>query len=356
MTMGFSPDGKRIRKFIAADTKAEFERLKFQALREFELVRNPSAITISAYAGRWLEVYKANTSISTRTMYSCSIRKLDPIGAKQLKDVTASDLQGIINQHAEHPRTCQQLKMMLKQIYRAAIRDGIIPPFNLAENLEIPEYRCEERRFISDSEMEKIKLIDFQPMDDLYVTILRLTGMRPSEVLALQWTDIDFRQHRITVQRSFEWEGNIPRVKTTKTGRKRSVPLSEELARRLKVERKESIWIIHRDGLPYTKGLFDHLADRVLKKINLALGGTAHLSVLDGLTLYSFRHTYATWLYYHAVKPGHISTKMAAQIMGHSETMFLKRYTHINDDHEDLDWLIFGQEADRGDKKETKRA
>lgn len=357
MTLGIGPDGKRIRRFVSADSEAEFDRLKHEAMKEFEVIRNPSAVTFGEYAKKWKEVYKANTSIQTRNMYGYAIAKCESIKHKPLKDVTTSDLQGIVNKHADHPRSCQQLKMTLKQIYKAAIRDGIIPPFNLAAELEIPEYRCEERRFISDAEMEKIKQIKFEsPMDGLYVTILRLTGMRPAEVLALQWTDIDFGTHRIAVQRSFEFDGSVPMVKSTKTGRKRSVPLSEELSARLKKEKKKSIWIIHRNGQPLTQGMFDKMRIRILKKINLALGGTDQLDVLNGLVLYSFRHTYATWIYYTHVQTGHISTKMAAAIMGHSEEIFLKRYTHISEEHEMWDYLTKGQVVQEGDQKETKQA
>lgn len=326
MTLGTDQDGKRIRKYICADSKAEFDRLRYEARKEFELVRNPSLVTFGAYADKWLEVYKANTSLQTKAMYGYAIAKCEPVRSKPLRDVTTSDLQQIVNRHAEHPRSCQQLKLTLKQIYKTAIRDGIVPPFNLADGLEIPEYHCEERRFISDAEMEQIKQIQFDGIDHLYVTILRLTGMRPAEVLALQWSDIDYRSHRIAVQRSFEFDGNIPREKPTKTGKKRSVPLCEELSDVLQKEKKAGVWIIHRNGNPLTKGMFDKMRIRIIKKINI-----------PGVTLYSFRHTFATtWLYYQHVKTGHISTKMAAAIMGHSEEIFLKRYSHINPDRESL--------------------
>lgn len=344
MTLGTGPDGKRIRKFISADTKAEFERLKYETRKEYEVIRNPSLVTFGAYAEQWKTIYKANVSLQTKAMYGYAIDKCRPIKDKPLRDVTTSDLQGIVNSHAEHPRSCQQLKLTLKQIYKAAIRDGIVPPFNLAEGLTIPEYHCEERRFISDDEMAKIGKCEFQPLDSLYVSILRFTGMRPAEALALQWTDIDYSAHQIAVQRAFEFDHNIPKVKPTKTGRKRSVPLSEELCSLLKGQKKESIWIIHRNGQPLTRSMFDKMRIRILKQINLALGGNEFLNVLNGITLYSFRHTYATsYLYYQHVMTGHISTKMAAAIMGHSEEMFLKRYTHINEVREGIDYLIAGQ-------------
>ncbi len=339
MTLGTAPDGKRIRKFICADTKPEFDRLKFEAKKEYELVRNPSAVTFGAYAKQWIKIYKSNTSLQTQSMYHYALAKCDAIDNKPLREVTASDLQSIINKHINHPRSCQQLKLTLKQIYNAAIRDGILPPFNIAKDIEIPEYKCKERRFITDAEMEKINKCKFQPLDDLYVAILKNTGMRPSEVLALQWTDIDAQALTITVQRAFEFDHNIAKVKDTKTHTKRLVPIPKKLADRLESEKKLGLFVITRDGAPFTKAMFNQLSYRILSEVNRALGGTDQLSILNGLSLYSFRHTYATWLYYNAVVPGMISTKKAAAIMGHSEEIYLSRYTHINEEHEDLEKL-----------------
>ena len=52
-------------------------------------------------------------------------------------------------------------------------------------------------------------------------------------------------------------------------------------------------------------------------------------------TLYCFRHRRATDLYY-LTQTGEISTKKAAALMGHSEIVFLKTYSQIDDNKENL--------------------
>lgn len=357
LTLGTGPDGKRIRKYISADTKAEFDQKKYQAKKEYELVRNPSVITFKTYADKWKEIYKANTALKTKEMYNRSITKCEKIHQLPLRSVSASDLQGIINANAEYPRTCEQIKLTLKQIYKAAIKDGIVPPFNLAEDLKLPAHEKKEMRFIRDEEMKKIdEITDWKHKDGLYLRILRHTGMRPSEVLALQWTDIDHQKLQITVQRAFEYESNIAKVKDTKTHKRRSVPLPKALSDELKAEKKEGIFIFTRNGGPYTESAFDCMGRRILRRINLALGGNKNMKVLNGISLYSFRHTYATWIYYNAVVPGIISTKKAAAIMGHSEKIFIDRYTHINESHEKMDELQALLDGKKGDQRETKPA
>lgn len=355
ITMGFDDSGRRIRKYIGADKKDEFERLKKAAINEAERIRRPSEITLGEYADKWYETYKANYTIQTRNEYKYAKDKLKPIRLIRLKDVTSSDLQRIINQHADHPRSCQQLKSTMCQIWRQAIKDGLVYPINIAEDLSLPHYKSKERRIISDSEMEKIMKADFQEQDFLYMETLRSTGMRPSEALALQWTDIDFAALTIRVCRSFEFQDNWPVIKATKTYKDRIVPITSEFAAMLRDSPKSGVFVFtYGDGQPMSKSVYRKMSQRILKRINIALGGTDKLKVIGNMTMYSFRHTYATNLYYNAVKPGIISAKKAAQIMGHSEEMFIKRYTHLDDDKEQMNALrdvLAGRQ--KGDKKET---
>lgn len=266
-------------------------------------------------------------------MYKYALKKCEPIGHLRLKSITTTHLQKIVNEHASHPRACQQLKLTLKQIYRAAIRDGIVPPINLAEDLQVPPYKAEEIRFFTDEELQTIKTqCAFQPLDKLYVDILSQTGMRPAEALALRWSDLDYKKHFINVQRAFEFEKKTPIVKKTKTNKPRIVPMSTDLEEKLKSSHNKSIYIFSRYSEPFTKSMFDKLRIRITKEVSRVIKD-------DSATLYSFRHSFATWLYYHGVTSGVISTKKATSIMGHSEKIFIERYTHINEKYENINTL-----------------
>lgn len=395
LDLGYSPDGKRIRKWIRADTKPELEALKRAAQKEYETIRNPSVITFGAYADKWYQIYKSRKSQSTQEMYLNVISKFDDIRLQQLRNVTASDLQSIINTNLEHVRICEQIKLTLKQIYKQAIKDGIIYPLNIAEDLELPQPVKKEMRFISDEEMKMIVSCDLDPLDRSYMELLRNTGVRPSEGLALKWSDIDLKEKVIHIQRAFEYKNNQPIVKATKTKVCRDIPINESFAQYLGSLPRSGEYVFLWNGLPFTLSAYNAMSRRILKNAYLAFGkehdkenkkkdpadkkpysiyslamniiiGTfgkvpehqkekiLSLGYTDdeyseaqgiadnasGLTMYSFRHTYATFLYYNGVKPGLISTKKAAQIMGHSEQIFLSRYTHIDDSKESLAEII----------------
>ena len=105
-------------------------------------------------------------------------------------------------------------------------------------------------------------------------------------------------------------------------------------------EPQHGLFVFSIGGSPLRRSDYKDLYKRVFGAINEAMGGSDKLDLLDGMNFYSFRHTYATQvLYYQGVKKGLITTKKAAQIMGHSEKMFIERYTHIDEDKEALETL-----------------
>ena len=90
------------------------------------------------------------------------------------------------------------------------------------------------------------------------------------------------------------------------------------------------------DGSYMTKTAYRTLCNRILNAINLKLGGSDRVNLLNGFTMYTFRHNRATELYYLCQK-GVLSTKKAADLMGHSELIFLQVYSHIDESKENVE-------------------
>ena len=77
------------------------------------------------------------------------------------------------------------------------------------------------------------------------------------------------------------------------------------------------------------------MQERVWRKVNEALGGDENHNLVTHCSFYDFRHWRAT-LWYYLCQQGVISTKQAAALLGHSEIIFLKTYSHIDDTKENL--------------------
>ena len=75
----------------------------------------------------------------------------------------------------------------------------------------------------------------------------------------------------------------------------------------------------------------------ILHKMNLAVGGTESLQIINGLTAHIFRHNYCSELCYQIPA---ISTKKIAQLLGDTEKMVIEVYSHILEEKEDAQTVV----------------
>lgn len=310
IVIGYTAEGKQIRKRIYADGKRELERKIEQIRDEQKRVRHPSSITFGAYAERWLTVYKSNRSINTRKMYRYALNQCEAVYGIPLMDVTRTDLQEVITSLADRPRFCQEVRLTLKQIFNTAIADGIVNT-NPANGLQLPRYKPKEKRSLTLEERETIKTTALPDRERLFLDLLYYFGLRRGEALALRRSDFDFERLLLTVDKSIAFDSNRPVLKATKTEKARQVPIPSAFV------------------LPETdEELFPNITATIFRgmwrKTESALG--------FDVSPHMIRHDYATRLYY---VPG-ISTKKKAAILGHDEALFLRLYSHIDDQAEDM--------------------
>ena len=328
LQVGFRADGSRIRKHFYGSSAAELEQNIRKYFIQASKTKNPSAISFGAYAKKWFEIYKANKSAATREMYTNALKKMEPIASMELRKITKTDCQQIVNQYAGR-RTAEVLKMALKQIFNTAIDDGIISS-NPARNLELLKRRPEEKRAFTEREKEMIREADLPPMERMFVNILLTFGLRPGEALALHRSDLDLRKGVLHVTKAVEFDGNTPRLKGTKTEVCRDIPIPDQLLTYILtyIENNKNILLFHKqDGTLMTKTSYYKFSQRILKAIGI-----------PNITMYYFRHNRATELYY-LCQRGIISTKKAAALMGHSELIFLKTYSHLLEEKENTEEL-----------------
>lgn len=325
ISLGYAPDGRRIRKTVHGNSNAELQRNIAKEYALFEQQINPTDISFGKYKEKWFETYKAKKSDNTKQMYKYALQKTDSLDMVRMRKITKTDLQAIVNDY--DGRTAQILVMTINQICHAAHEDGILVK---EIHLSQADYKAAEKRILTEEELQKVKDADLDPDERLFVDILRIFGLRPGEALALRYTDFDFKKKVLHIRNSLAFNGNSPVLKTTKTDICRELPLPDSFMPKIKkyFEENRSFYLFHKgDNSLMTKSSYRRFSERILRKIDI-----------DDITFYSFRHTRATELYYECQK-GTISTKKAAALMGHSEQIFLCTYSHIDDSKENLQSL-----------------
>jgi integrase len=157
----------------------------------------------------------------------------------------------------------------------------------------------------------------------LYVTALD-TGMRPGELFALEWGDIDLAGGFLMVRRSLEEIDGHIRIKDVKTPKaRRRIHLAPQTVAALHEHRKRILVEGHVSGPVFcdTEGGYlrnSNLRQNSFKPILKRAG-------LPAIRLYDLRHTCATLLLL-ADEPA----KVVSERLGHSTiTLTLDTYSHV---------------------------
>lgn len=158
--------------------------------------------------------------------------------------------------------------------------------------------------------------------DKLYGIILCLySGLRIGELIALQWSDIDFVKGILTVSKSCHdgKEGLIIDEPKTATSR-REIPLPKQLLPILKSIKKksDSPFVVSASGSTISVRSYQRSFELLLKKLKIPHKG-----------FHSLRHTFAT----RALECG-MDVKTLSEILGHKNpTVTLNRYAHSLMEH-----------------------
>lgn len=350
--LGYDSSGKQIRKWVSADSAAELKKKVLKAQTELQMLANPSDITFRKYSEKWIQTYKTHRAKQTQEMYKYALKKCEDLDPVPVKKITKTMCQDVINASWEHPSSAGRISLTLKQIFKSAIADGIIAT-NPAAALSLPKKPQGKVYLLTQEDIQKVRDADLSEADRLFVTILQVFGLRPAEALALQPSDFDFKNGVLKITKALELANdNKGRVKPTKTEVSREIPIPKELIAplRKRIRGKKAFYLFTKaDGGLYTKSAYRRLSERIHKVVNevainekleelkkankLTKTSEAQIRATDffpDFTPYCFRHRRATDLYY-LTQNGEISTKKAAYLMGHSEIVFLKTYSHIDE-------------------------
>lgn len=330
ISLGYNAEGKRIRKWIHADSEQELKRKMREVFQssDMELLSNK---TFGKYKKEWLEAYHGNKSPATVHQYEYCLRQLSDLDGKRLKDITRTDVQKIINTFADRPTAALRISNTAKQIMNAAAADNLTPP--RLWKFTLPKNKKSEKRALTEAEKKAIKAADLAPQERLFVDIEYYLGLRPGEARALQPKDFDLKNRTVSITKSVALSADNPILKGTKTGVSRTIPVPDVLLAEIRAYNahfRGLYYFVDEEGNLFNRCRFNAFRERIFRKINEELGGNKNIDALNGMNFYTFRHNRATELYY---LQG-VSTKKKAEYMGHSELMFIKTYSHLDDSRE----------------------
>lgn len=329
----FTFEGRRY--FVRGETEAEavevMTRLKV-ALEEGRLVINRNT-TYSQWFEEWLTTYKTpSVSVSwAQTIKDIGRAVIVPeIGNQRLKDIKPVHIQRILNSKADMSASYIRLiYVIIADSLRIAQKNGLIRE-NPCDPVTIPKGRKQQsRRAITAKERKYILQTCEKHRAGLFYLIMLYCGLRPGEVAALQWRNVDLKNRVLTVDSAVKSDGSIGQPKSSAGNRR--VPIPEALMEKLNPGSPWDFVCTNASGGMLTKSAMKQQWKSFHRQLNIEMGCRTFKGqlipphpVADDLVPYCLRHTYCTDL-----QAAGVPINVARELMGHSDISITSRiYTH----------------------------
>lgn len=265
----------------------------------------------------WLEVYKKRfVKASTYESYIFACKHITC--RKKLDKLKLSDLQKVINQMVDcglARSTIKHTLTIMVQASRRAVALGHCPPFDY-NLLELPADNLHKVHALSlPDQLLILRNIDKSFYGDFFGFLL-FSGLRVGELIALRWSDVDWKNGIIRITRT-DYRGREQPTKTANS--QRDIPISAEL----KVLLNRNLQV----GSGYV--FRNTLGGKVNYRSLLQAWHTFADNIgIQPCGLHVLRHTYAT----NALRAG-VNIKVLSELLGHkSITVTLNIYTDVGAD------------------------
>lgn len=317
------PSGQQRKKSLGTRKKDAVAYLaKIQASMIDGTYQNIEKIAFSTFVELWMENYavihtKPSTLYNYRSMLDSSL--IPYFQDMPLARITSSEVQKYLKHKLAtgvKSVTATKSLTLLKGMLTQAVEWDYLK-INPAASVKPPRQESTE---VEPLDIEQIK--DFLGVLDgqwhAFFFTLIFTGMRLGEVRALKWSDIDWDNHSIRVQRSI-WRGEFQTPKTKKSIR--NIGMSPKLAKVL-LEHQKKCPSSHYD-LVFCSESGEVLDDSNIRK--RVFKPALKLAGLGDKRIHDLRHTYASLL----IHQGENIQYVKEQLGHESITTTVDRYSHL---------------------------
>jgi integrase len=194
VSLGYTADGKRLRRTVLGRTKQEV-RDKLKALHaELDAgVKSSPGYTVRRAVEDWLREGLDGRSERTRTLYAGLLQPvLDTIGAKPLRDLTAGDVRAVLVRLTSRysTRSLQITRNSLDRAIQHAQANDLVAR-NVAALVKAPRGRTgrPSKSFTVDQAKTLLAAAEGTRMH-AYVALSLLAGIRTEEARALRWDHV----------------------------------------------------------------------------------------------------------------------------------------------------------------------
>lgn len=298
-----------------------------------------SEITFEQWARQWMDSRKGLIKDSTYYSYDVKLRnQIYPrIGNLKLSEINLVTYQRLfINPLVRKgllKKTIASYHQIAMVIVNGAVDNEIVTRNRLSK-AKIPNTGKLDHRIMTEKELQSFnRTLTSAPLRfQATFMLLELTGMRSGEALGLRWEDIDFENHKISIERTRDKFGaRDPKTQSSK----RTVTANDELLRILRRYHVQTISaamkhgrgsIVREDSYVLLSRLLNPMNATEIHRALKSLLGLAGLDNLIGhFTAHTFRHMYGSYL----IASGKNIVAVSKELGHENPAMTLKIYSHV---------------------------
>ena len=345
-------DGKKTYEYVYGKTQKEAdikaEELRISLRRGVDI--SASSDSFKVWAFHWLLSKKYEVS---KDRYSSLKARagvwIEELGNLQINQIKLFQIQTILfSIAARNPLTGEPMSkktvrgymQVVKAIFDFAIENRVIE-FNPATNLKLPQIATEPIQRRALTEEERRRVMEFEHRAQPSAMLMMLSGLRRGEAAALQWNDVDFRNNRISVTKSYNFKSKD--FKAPKNQKARIVNVPQVLMDYLKSMPKISPFVLtNAKGGMMTEDSWKRLYQSYMTDLNIEYGFGGKVSkyannieipmLIKPFTPHELRHTFSTIMF-----EAGVDAMTAKEQMGHADIQTtLSIYTHLSAQHKEI--------------------
>ena len=357
---GYDSQGKRLKPYTmtykpapnmtAKQIEKELQKIsiEFEERCKKGISGNAERITLEEFSKVYLEAKMKTLSPSTYEFYKRAIESkiLPALGFHKVNQIKPAHIQAFINQLSglskqkrDGSQDSETLKAasirryltVVQSIFKFAVKQNIIDSSPAkAELLEVPRVVTPKIEIFTKQEAaEMLKYLELEDLQfQVFIQLAIMTGARRGELTALKFSDFDYVNNKVTIERAaVKLKGTPTQIKAPKDYEVRTVavnPYCIDLVKLLRAEKDkqantlgnqwhEHYWLFTQDnGEIMNPQTPTKQFSKFLERNNL-----------KHRKLHSLRHTSATLLLY-----GGVNIKQVQERLGHGDITTTNKYLH----------------------------
>ena len=342
-----SVTGKKVKTTITGRTKKEVKTKAQQAQSNFKangstVFKRVDVTTYRELTDLWLENYQMTVKPQTVDVVKSYLDThiLPTFGAMPLENISIVVIQDWVNKLAKKLVNFSAVVSVHKRILQYAVTMQLID-YNPAREVILPrkpkaktkvKYIPNDNLKIFMDYMDKIAPYQYKDYyDNILYHLLLATGCRFGEVVALEWSDIDFKAGTVSINKNYSHISNAVSTVKSKAGN-RIISIDNKTILMLKQYRNRQRQIFVEIGARAPSVVFATPTQTYMQIGNRQNALKNHLKAcnIPRFTFHAFRHTHASLL----LNAG-IGYKELQHRLGHATlAMTMDTYSHLSKEKE----------------------